>query len=224
MNSDYFVALAETFEHHYGVEFSGIRQGPVTDPSERLIQFKTNIDMVMSVLDRNGLGDWLADRLVSIGDTVKDEIPVRIDVQHDPFLDERLRVANLPREPQKLSVTNPISGKEKEVGIALFRKPGEAAGARRAISEIIKWMNYVTDNRFLTLAADLSESINVEHGSLWGHYDPEKNPLGTRMKAPFRKQAMSRPPSDWSARARLSTPRDSPASGRSAAPMAPSRR
>jgi transketolase len=183
MNSEYFVALAETFERHYGVEFSGIRQGPVTDPRERVIQFKTNIDIVMSVLDRNGLGDWLADRLVEIGDTVKDEIPLRIDVRHDPFLDELLRVANLPSEPQKVSITNPISGKQKEVGITLFRKPGEAAGARRAISEIIKWVNYVTDNRFLTLAADLSESINVEHGSLWGHYDPEKNPLGTRLKA-----------------------------------------
>ena len=44
-------------------------------------------------------------------------------------------------------------------------------------------MNYVTDNRFITLAADLSESINVEHGALWGHYDPETNPLGTRVKA-----------------------------------------
>ena len=183
MNSDYFVALAETFERHYDVEFRGIRQGRVTDPRECLIQFKTNIDIVMSVLDRNGLGDWLADRLVEIGDTVKDEIPVRIDVRHDPFLDERLRVANLPREPQKLSVTNPMSGKQKEFGITLFRKPGEAAGARRAISEIIKWMNYVTDNRFFTIAADLSESINVEHGSLWGHYDPDKNPLGTRLKA-----------------------------------------
>ena len=183
MNSDYFVALAETFERHYDVEFQGIRQGPVADARERLIQFKTNIDIVMSVLDRNGLGDWLADRLVEIGDTVKDDIPLRIDARHDPFLDDRLRVANLPREPQKVSATNSISGKQKEFTITLFRKPGEAAGARRAISEIIKWMNYVTDNRFLTIAADLSESINVEHGSLWGHYDPEKNPLGTRLKA-----------------------------------------
>ena len=46
-------------------------------------------------------------------------------------------------------------------------------------------MNYVTGNRFFTVAADLSESINVEHGSLWGHYDPERNPLGTRLKAPI---------------------------------------
>jgi transketolase len=183
MNSDYFVALAGTFEEHYGVEFEGIRKGPVTDPRERLIQFKTNIDVVMSLLDRNGLGDWLAERLVSIGDTVKDNTPVNFDVKTDPFLDDRLRVANLPVDPQTVSVVNRFSGAEKQVAVSLFRKPGEAAGARRAISEIIKWMNYVTDNRFFTLAADLSESINVEHGSLWGHYDPETNPLGTRVKA-----------------------------------------
>jgi len=183
MNSDYFVALARTFEEHYGVEFEGIRKGPVTDPRERLIQFKTNIDVVMSLLSRNGLGDWLADRLVSIGDTVKDDVPLHFDVKRDPFLDERLRVANLPVEPRTVTVTNRLSGAEKQVAVTLFRKPGEAAGARRGISEIIKWMNYVTDNRFFTLAADLSESINVEHGSLWGHYDPETNPLGTRIKA-----------------------------------------
>ena len=44
-------------------------------------------------------------------------------------------------------------------------------------------MNYVTGGRVLTIAADLSESVNLEHGSLWGHYDPEKNPAGTRLKA-----------------------------------------
>src|SRR5438270_913635 len=183
MNSEYFVALAQTFEQHYGMEFEGIRKGPVTDTKERLIQFKTNIDKVMSLLDKNGLGDWLADRLVTIGDTVKDDMPLRIDAKTNPFLDERLRVKNLPTEPQKVTVKNSISGKEKQIDIALFKKPGEAAGARRGISEIVKWMNFVTGNRFYTLAADLSESINVEHGALWGHYSPETNPLGTRVKA-----------------------------------------
>ena len=183
MNSDYFVALAKTFEDHYKVEFEGIRKGPVTDPRERLIQFKTNIDVVMSLLDRNGLGDWLADRLVEIGDTVKDDTPVQFDLKSNPFQDDRLRVANLPVEPQTLTVQNRFSGAQKQAAVVLFRKAGEIAGTRRAISEIIKWMNYVTDNRFITLAADLSDSINVEHGSLWGHYDPETNPLGTRIKA-----------------------------------------
>ena len=32
MNSEYFVALARTFEKHYGVEFQGIDKGPVTEP------------------------------------------------------------------------------------------------------------------------------------------------------------------------------------------------
>ena len=61
MNSDYFVALASTFEERYGVTFEGISNGAVTDERERLIQFKTNIDVVMSVLDKNGLGDWVAE-------------------------------------------------------------------------------------------------------------------------------------------------------------------
>ena len=185
MNSEYFVALARTFEKHYGVEFQGIDKGPVTDPRERLIQFKTNMDVIMSVLDRNGLGDWLADRLVEIGDTLKDDLPLRIDVHHDPFLDERLRPAALPVAPQKLTVTNELSGAARQVDIALYRKPGEMAGPRRAVSEIIKWMNFVTGNRFFTVAADLSDSINVEQGSLWGHYSPDTNPLGTRLKAPI---------------------------------------
>jgi transketolase len=183
MNSDYFVLLAKTFEDHYGVKFQGIHDGAVTDTKQRLIQFKTNMDVAMSVLEKNGLGDWLADRIVEIGDQVKDDFKLHIDVKQDPFLDERLRVSNLPTETQTVKAKNPASGAEKEVKIALFRKAGEVAGARRGISEVIKWMNYVTGNRVATIAADLSESVNMEHGSLWGHYDPEKNPSGTRLKA-----------------------------------------
>ncbi|MDE3196972.1 MAG: hypothetical protein KGN84_11545, partial [Acidobacteriota bacterium] len=183
MNCEYFVALAETFETHYGVRFEGIRDGAVKNERDRLIQFKTNIDVVMSLLDRKGIGDWLAERVVGLGEELRERQPPCFGTKADPFLDERLRVRNLPAGEQALTVANPISGALKDVRIALFRQPGEVAGPRRAVSEVIKWMNYVTGNRFLTLAADLSESINVEHGSLWGHYDPETNPRGTRMKA-----------------------------------------
>jgi transketolase len=183
MNSEYFIALAESFEKRYGIQFEGIRDGAVSDTKQRLVQFKTNIDKVMSVLDQNGLGDWVADRLVSIGELVKDETKLSVDNKADPFQDERLRVANLPVGPQKVMAKNDVSGAEKEVSITLFEPAGKSWGARRAISEVVKWMNFVTGNRFVTLAADLSESINVEHGALWGHYDPEENPRGTRVKA-----------------------------------------
>jgi transketolase N-terminal domain/subunit len=182
-NSDYFQGLAKTFEDRYGVEFMGIHDGNVANDRERLIQFKHNIDVVMSVLEENGLGDWLADKLVEIGDSVSDDMPLRIDTSLDPFQDPRLAVENLPVEAQTLTVKNPVSGEEKEISIKLFEEAGNVRGTRRAISEIIKWMNYVTDNRFVIVAADLADSINVENGSLWGHYDPVKNPAATRLKA-----------------------------------------
>ena len=178
-----FCRAGATFEKHYGVEFEGIRKGAVNDNRERLIQFKTNIDVVMSLLDRDGFGDRLADRLVEIGDTVRDDVKLRISTSSDPFLDDRLRVAALPEDPQKVTVSNAISGAEKQVSIALFKKPGEAAGARRAISEIIKWMNYVTEGRFFTVAADLSESINVEHGSLVGTLQSRRQSAGHALES-----------------------------------------
>ena len=52
-----------------------------------------------------------------------------------PSQDERLRVANLPVEPQRVTVRHPVSDTEKHADIALFRKPGEVAGTRRAISK-----------------------------------------------------------------------------------------
>ena len=185
MNGEYFQALADSFESKYGVTFEGIRAGAVSDDRERLIQLKTNIDIAMSVLEKNGLGDWLAERLVEIGDQVNDSLPLRVDPNSDPFLDDRLLVANLPTEATTVTAENPVTGEKKDVGIALFEQPGAIKGTRRAISEIIKWANYVTENRFVIVAADLAESINVDHGSLWGHYDPIDNIAGTRLKAPI---------------------------------------
>ena len=178
MNAPYFVALAETFEQRFGVAFHGIRDGAVDDPVERLRQFKTNIDVVMSVLAQNGLGEWLTDRLVAIGDQVADDVPLRFSTNRDPFQDERLRVANLPTKPQTVAAKG-----DGTATVELFKDPGVVAGTRRAISEVVKWLNHVTENRFLTLSADLSSSINVEKGTLTGHYDPLANQAGTRLKA-----------------------------------------
>tara|TARA_B100001971_G_C18257278_1_gene583259 strand:+ start:1119 stop:3668 length:2550 start_codon:yes stop_codon:yes gene_type:complete len=183
MNADYFVSLAESYENKYGVKFVGIRDGAVSTEKERLIQCMTNINIAMSVLDKNGLGDWLADRLVEIGDTVRDDMPLRINRSTNPFKDDRIKVINLPREPMSVEVKDPRSGQLSEIDIKLFEEPGNVKGTRRAISEIFKWINYVTENRLVILAADLFDSINVEHGSLWGHFDPVENPSGARLKA-----------------------------------------
>ena len=183
MNGDYFVGLANTFEEKFGVEFEGIHNGAVSDERERILQFKKNMDVAMSVLEQNGLGDWLADRLADIGDSVDDSLPLRIGRDTNPFKDARLSVKNLPVEAQNVKVVNPASGEEKDLSVKLFEEPGNVRGTRRAISEIIKWTNYVTNNRFIVVAADLAESINVEHGAIWDTFDPVANPSGGRLKA-----------------------------------------
>ncbi len=182
-NGDYFRGLARTFEEHYGVKFEGIDDGPIKDDRERLIQFKTNIDIAMSILEKNGLGDWLADRLVEIGGGVKDDLPLKVKAEGDPFNDDRLKVSNLPVEPQTVTSTNPVDGSSAETSVKLFEEAGNVRGTRRAISEIFKYANHVTDNRFVAIAADLAESINVQHSSLFGYFDPITNPSGTILKA-----------------------------------------
>ncbi|MDE2936687.1 MAG: hypothetical protein OXP37_07615 [Chloroflexota bacterium] len=176
MNSPYFLALASSFEQRYGVEFAGIHDGVPGSERDRLIEFKTNVDTVLSVLD-GGLGAWLAERLVAIGEALPDEMPARINLDKDPFQDERLAPENLPRD----EITVSSAGVESQ--IRLFRNAGEKAGTRRAISELGKWLNYVTDNRFITIAADLSDSINVENAHFTHEYDAETNPGGTRLRA-----------------------------------------
>ena len=184
MNGDYFVALAESFEQAYGVRFDGIRDGVPATEAERLIQCKTNVDAVMSVLERRaGLREWIAERVLDVAATVDRTPALRIDPAADPFRDERLRVERLPAEPRDVAARDPHTGREVRRRIRLFLPPGEKKGPRRAVSEIGAWLNYVTGGRFLTMAADLSGSINVENANLFGHYDPVDNPCGTRLKA-----------------------------------------
>jgi len=186
MNSEYFVALAETYEREFGIEFEGIRDGVPATERDRLIEFKTNIDIALSVLEtRPGLLDRLTDQLLDVAGQLPDTTGLGIDSTKNPFLDPRLLPENLPRERVEATLTDPHSGESSTHSIDLFLPAGEKKGARRAISEIGRWMNYVSEGRFYTMAADLSDSINIENAHFFGHYDPVTNPAGTRLKAPI---------------------------------------
>ena len=193
VSNQYFLSLAESFENRFNVKFQGIHQGKPANEVERLTEFKTNIDVALSVLDQNNgkLRTFISNRLINIADEFhqsrssegwKTAID-RFNPSVNPFEDERLKVENLPEEVQEVTMIHPSSGKDIKQTIRLFRKPGEKMGGRRAISEIGKWCNFVTYNRWITVAADLSSSINVEAAHFTGHYDPVSNPHGTRLKA-----------------------------------------
>ena len=182
-NGDYFRALAGTFESRYGVKFLDIDKGAPSDERARLIQFKHNVDIALSILDKDDLGAWLADRLVAIGDQVLNDLTLQNSDSIDPFDDPRLKVGQLPRKPQSVTVSDLHGSRTSTVDIKLFEEAGNVRGARRAISEIFKWLNYVTNNRFVAVAADLAESINIQKSALFGYFDPITNPSGTVLKA-----------------------------------------
>ena len=108
---------------------------------------------------------------------------VSIPTDVNPFGDRRLKVENLPVDPIQATCRNYHTGEEMSREVNLFLNPGEKKGTRAALSEIGAYLNHVTGNRLYTVAADLSNSINVEKANFWGHYDPVHNPGGTRAKS-----------------------------------------
>ena len=203
MNSDYIVGLSKTFEERYGVKFQGMSDGAVTDSRERLIQFKTNVDVAMSVLNRNGLGDWLADRLVAQGDAVTaSKTPAaHLDVTRDPFH----RRASARRESSDRAAES--HGQERhfrqgkgshDLAVQESRRSLSGRPPRHFWKSSSGWNLRHQNNRMLSVAADLSESVNLEHGSAAGaHYDPDTNPLGHTPEGrdPGSRQCVDR---DWS--------------------------
>lgn len=202
-HGEYVRALAATFEERFGIAFVGLdRPFPATE-AERLVQLKTNVDLALGVLDKDGgaLRGFVAERLLAIAEDYQAGRKAACaapgglrfatgtdsgdSASVDPFEDARLAVANLPDKADVPTRTDGASTRR----VQLRRDANDTAGPRRAISEVGAWINHVTGDRWVTLAADLSSSINVEAASLSGHYDPATNPTGTRLKAGIQEAA-----------------------------------
>ena len=127
MNSDYFVALARTFEEHYGVEFAGIRKGAGHRPARTAdpVQDQHRCGDVAARPQRPGR---LAGRSAGRRSATRSKTICRSRSMSKaiPFLDDRLRVANLPVEPQTVTVKNRFSGAEKQVAITSLPQTGRS--------------------------------------------------------------------------------------------------
>jgi len=149
MNSDLFWQTKKPFEEKYGVSFIG-KDLPV--PSKKTDIFEqalANIKIVSEVLSQDKeLVDYLAERLVELGDSVPEEIPgFRFPVSKNPLEDKRLfDYQNYPAE--------------------LFAKPGEKQPNRAGLAKWGSWINaYCAKNYgrplFIAMSADLADSTNI---------------------------------------------------------------
>lgn len=150
MNSTIFWDTKKPFVEKYGVEFVNYYGEAPTDPVKIREEFAANLKVVADVLrEDSGLVDYLADRLVEIGDSVPEEMSgVFIsDGSRTPFTDDRLYdYENYPED--------------------LYQKPGAQAPNRAALKKWGAWVNALGAKEygrpvFLASSADLAGSTNI---------------------------------------------------------------
>jgi len=170
-NHALFWETKKAFAQRHGVEFEGVDQPAPEDSKAFREQTWTNMNRVLDVLrvKRPEVLEFLARRLVEIGESVPNELPcckVRPDV--DPARDPRiLDVAKLPAD--------------------LFAAPGTKAANRAGFARFAGYVNAISQEvagrpLFVALSADLAESTNIAgfahgYGAFKGHgwYHRESN-------------------------------------------------
>lgn len=173
MNSEIFWTVRKEFGAKYGIQFEGQDQAAPADKNALQAQMATNFQRALSLFDKDpALLDYLADRLVEIGDSVPASIStMRFDAAKTPFHDADFW--DFTRYPEEM-----------------WAKPGESQPNRAGFA---KWGAYVnTLGRkkygrplFLVMSADLAESTNIagfakEFGEVegWGWYERDTQPEG----------------------------------------------
>jgi transketolase len=174
MNNELFWALRQQFTDKYGTEWVGATDPVPTAEDEILSQCLANLKAVADTMreDRE-LCEYLANRLVEIGESVPQEIEgFKLDTSRNPWRDERLwDFEKYPKE--------------------LFAAPGSNVPNRAALAKWGAWINsfgrrYYNRPLFLACSADLAESTNIAgfaHGfgetKGWGRWDRNTNHDGT---------------------------------------------
>jgi len=149
MNSELFWETKRPFAEKYGAQFVNFGGPPPGDRAALRAEFEANLKAVIDVLHRDQiLVDYLANRLVELGESVPQEVPTfRLGQRGNPFQDERLYdYQNYPED--------------------LFVKPGTSAANRAALGKWGAWANAFGAREygrplFMVCSADLAGSTNV---------------------------------------------------------------
>jgi transketolase len=170
MNNEMFWALREQFSEKYGTKWVGKDEPAPTTDEATVAQCLANLKAVAGTMrDDPDLCEYLANRLVEIGESVPADLPtLKLDTSKNPWHDERLwDFEKYPKE--------------------LFVAPGSSVPNRAALAKWGAWINsfgrrYYNRPLFLAMSADLAESTNIAgfaHGfgetKGWGRFDRNTN-------------------------------------------------
>jgi transketolase len=149
LDSELFWETKRPFAEKYCATFTNFGGVAPTDPDALRAEFKANLNAVIDVLHRDqALVDYMADRLVEIGDSVPEDIPaLKLGVRGNPFRDERLYdYRNYPEN--------------------LYVAPGTMEANRTALRKWGAWVNAFGATEygrplFVVCSADLAGSTRI---------------------------------------------------------------
>ena len=160
-NSEIYWETKKMFAEKYGVKFINCGGNAPCNDKALHDEFQANLKVVIEVLKKDqGLVDYLADRLVMIGESVPKQIrgfKLR-DTKKTPFNDKRLYdFENYPED--------------------LYAKPGTSAANRSALKKWGAWINAFGAQEygrpiFIASSADLAGSTNISgFAEKYGSFD-----------------------------------------------------
>ncbi|MCJ7511586.1 MAG: hypothetical protein MUO23_01295, partial [Anaerolineales bacterium] len=148
-NSKEFWDTKRPFVEKYGAVFENFGGEAPKDPSGLQGEFKANLKAVIDVLRQDqALVDYLAGRLIELGDSVPEAVPgFRLGKRGNPFDDPKLfDFRSYPED--------------------LYAKPGTSVANRAALAKWGAWINGYGAEKydrpiFLAASADLADSTNI---------------------------------------------------------------
>ena len=179
-NSELYWQTKKYFTDKYDIRFEGYGEEGPAEKTERVEQARINLERVFQVFDQDPeLLNYLADRLVELGDAVPEDLKrVWINTDKNPLNDPVLTdIQGLPAE--------------------LFVKPGTQAPNRGGFSKYASWLNGYVSKHYgrplvIAMSADLADSTNIsgfgkDFGDTpgYGFYDRKENPKGCMLPQPI---------------------------------------
>ena len=143
MNSEIFWETKRPFAEQYGAQFVNFGGAAPADPAAQRAEFKANLAAVIEVLRRDqALVDYLADRLVALGEGVPEEIP---GFKLEPELRTRRRGGQSPRPHSRPVAVSPFEDARlydfRNYPADLYVAPGASAANRAAFAKWGAWVN-----------------------------------------------------------------------------------
>ncbi|MBD3305979.1 transketolase [candidate division KSB3 bacterium] len=173
MNSPAFWDTKRPFIQKYGIAFEGFGEAAPATTTEQIEQTRRNLQSVFQVYDQDpALVDYLADRLVELGESVSVRKPtLYYDFTQNPS-------------------TDPVITDYQNYPADIFVPPGTKVANRAGLAKFGAWLNAYCHEKYgrplvIAMSADLADSTNISgfakpYGEFegFGVYRRETNPTG----------------------------------------------